>query len=77
MCFPASLSTSSNSGELSPLLKYRVDLEIRFMGVETMENMLVKPQGVALRRPGTIFVVDTYSPGHYGYGEYGEGIYGN
>ena len=49
---------SFNSGELTPLIKYRVDLEKRFMGVETMENMLVKVQGSAMRRPGTIYVAE-------------------
>ena len=47
---------SFNSGELTPLIKYRVDLEKRFMGVETMENFLVRPQGMAIRRPGTFYV---------------------
>ena len=41
----ASLNTAFNSGELSPLLRYRVDLDKKYLGVETMENFLVKPQG--------------------------------
>ncbi len=51
-------SPSFNSGELSPLIKYRLDLEKRYMGIETMENFLVKPQGMAMRRPGTIYVAE-------------------
>lgn len=51
-------SPSFNSGELSPLIKYRLDLDKRWMGIETMENFLVKPQGMAVRRPGTIFVAE-------------------
>ena len=49
---------SFNSGELTPLIRYRVDLDKRYMGVETMENFLVKPQGTAERRPGTLYVAE-------------------
>lgn len=52
----APLFNAFNSGELSPLIKYRVDLEKRQMGVETMENFLVKQQGAAFRRPGTEYI---------------------
>ena len=58
LCLAAPLFNSFNSGELSPLLKYRVDLEKRHMGVENMENMLVKPQGATFRRPGTEYIAD-------------------
>ena len=50
---------SMNSGELSPLLKYRLDFEKRYSGLSTLENMLVKPQGVAIRRPGMMFIAQT------------------
>lgn len=50
---------SIGAGELSPLLKYRVDFDKRFLGVQTLENMLVKPQGAAVRRPGTYYIADT------------------
>jgi hypothetical protein len=43
--FSASLNNAFNSGELSLLLRYRVDLDKKYLGVETMENFLVKPQG--------------------------------
>ncbi len=56
LCAP--LFNSFNSGELSPLLKYRVDLQRRQMGVETMTNMIVKPQGAVFRRPGTEYIAD-------------------
>lgn len=62
--FSASLNTSFNSGELSPLLRYRVDLDKKYLGVETMENFLVKPQGTAVRRPGTIYVADADGVSH-------------
>ena len=54
----APLFNSFNSGELSHLLRYRVDLDKRYMGVETMENMTVKLQGAAFRRPGTEYIGD-------------------
>lgn len=50
---------SFNSGELSPLVKYRVDLDKRYMGVEALENMFVKPQGAAERRPGTKYIANS------------------
>ena len=54
--FSANLNTAFNSGELSPLLRYRVDLDKKYLGVETMENFLVKPQGTAMRRAGTTYI---------------------
>jgi hypothetical protein len=62
--FSASLNTAFNSGELSPLLRYRVDLDKKYLGVETMENFLVKPQGTAMRRAGTIYVADADGVSH-------------
>ena len=59
----ASLNTAFNSGELSPLLRYRVDLDKKYLGVETMENFLVRPQGAAMRRPGTKCIVETKNSG--------------
>ncbi len=52
---------SFNSGQLSPLVKYRVDLDIRSMGAEKLENVMVKPTGMAYKRPGTEFVDDANS----------------
>lgn len=52
---------SVGAGELSPLLKYRVDFDKRYLGVQTLENMLVKPQGTAVRRPGLYYIADTKS----------------
>ena len=39
---------SFNSGELSPRMKYRIDLQKRNMGVEELQNMVVKMQGDAV-----------------------------
>jgi len=60
--FSQETTTSFSSGEFDPLLKYRVDLEKRHSSVETMDNMLVKLPGAAIRRPGTEFIaqVATY-----------------
>lgn len=52
---------SFNGGELSPLIKYRVDLDKQHTGAETMENLLVRPQGAAIRRPGTEYIANTKS----------------
>lgn len=49
---------SFNSGRLSELMKYRVDTDKRSMGVEEAENILIRPKGMAYRRPGTEFVDD-------------------
>ena len=56
--FSASFTNAFNSGELDPLLRYRVDLDKKYLGVETMENFLVKPQGAAMRRAGTLYVAE-------------------
>ena len=47
------LQSSFVSGELSPLLKGRVDLEQYYQGMETAENVLIVPQGGLKRRAGT------------------------
>lgn len=49
---------SFNAGELSPRMKYRLDIEKRGMGVEQLDNFTVKVQGAALRRPGTLYVAE-------------------
>ena len=47
------LQSSFVSGELSPLLKGRVDLEQYYQGVATAENVLIVPQGGLKRRAGS------------------------
>jgi len=49
---------SFNSGELDPLVKYRIDDQRWGMGVGKMENILTKVTGRAYRRPGTLFVAE-------------------
>ena len=41
------------SGELSPLLKGRIDLDQYYQGMQTAENVLIVPQGGLKRRAGT------------------------
>tara|TARA_E500000318_G_scaffold99094_1_gene100926 strand:- start:1208 stop:3724 length:2517 start_codon:yes stop_codon:yes gene_type:complete len=44
------------SGELSPLLKGRTDINQYYQAVEKAENVVIVPQGGLRRRPGTAFV---------------------
>ena len=44
------------SGELSPLLKGRIDLTQYYQGVQTAKNLVIVPQGGMKRRPGTEYV---------------------
>lgn len=50
------IKPSFAAGELSPLLYGRVDLAKYQVGVRTMRNFFVHPQGGASNRPGTRFV---------------------
>tara|TARA_B110000971_G_scaffold178510_1_gene184489 strand:+ start:2498 stop:5089 length:2592 start_codon:yes stop_codon:yes gene_type:complete len=52
------LQSSFASGELSPLLKGRTDLEQYYAGVATAENVVIVPQGGMKRRPGTEHIGD-------------------
>lgn len=47
------LQSSFASGELSPFLKGRTDLDQYYLGCETAENVTVVPQGGLKRRSGT------------------------
>ena len=47
------LQSSFASGELSPLLRGRTDLEQYYAGLSTAENVVIVPQGGVKRRPGT------------------------
>ena len=48
--------SSFTSGELSPRLDGRIDLEKYFSGSKTLENMVIHPHGGASRRSGTKFI---------------------
>ena len=48
------LQSSFASGELSPLIKGRTDLDQYYRGGQTAENVVIVPQGGIKRRPGTL-----------------------
>ena len=48
--------TSFASGELSPLLMGRTDLDQYYKGAQIAENLVIVPQGGVKRRPGTQFI---------------------
>ena len=50
------MQTNFVSGELSPLLKGRTDLDQYYAGCETAANVLIVPQGGLKRRAGTAFI---------------------
>ena len=51
----STIVTNFQSGELSPRLEGRIDLQKYQSGAQTLENMIVYPQGGATRRPGTYY----------------------
>jgi hypothetical protein len=50
------LQTAFTSGELDPRLVGRTDIRHYFAGASLLRNVLVEPQGGAVRRPGTVHV---------------------
>lgn len=50
------IQNSFSSGELSPLLKGRTQMAQYGNGCETLQNMVVLPQGGITKRPGTKFI---------------------
>lgn len=59
--------TAFTAGELSPTLRGRKDTAIYYLGCETARNVLVKPQGSAIARPGLRFVAQIHAlDGHPG-----------
>lgn len=59
------LQNSFVSGELSPIVKGRTDLDQYYQGMETAENVVTVPQGGVKRRPGLKFVDDPVQTGDY------------
>ena len=55
--------TSWRFGEVSPLLRGRIDLDAWKQGCEKLENFVVTPQGSLLRRPGTKHISSVISNG--------------
>src|SRR6266576_4350974 len=53
------IQSNFTAGEVSPLMYGRVDIGKYFNGAKTLQNIIVRLQGGALRRPGTRFVNST------------------
>jgi hypothetical protein len=56
------IATNFTSGEVSPLVRGRVDAQKYANGLETCENFIVRPQGPIWRRSGTRLVKKTKKP---------------
>lgn len=50
------IQTNFTSGEVSPLITGRTDINKYFNGARKLQNFIVKPQGGTMRRSGTRFV---------------------
>ncbi len=57
MTIETALLTNGTAGELSPLMRGRVDTQKYYNGFETVLNVLPLPQGGLTKRPGTRYVV--------------------
>jgi len=53
-----SIQTSFTTGEVSPRLRGRVDLDQYYAGLDTILNFTLMPHGGATKRPGTSFVAE-------------------
>jgi hypothetical protein len=62
----SSIVTNFQAGELSPRLEGRIDLQKYSAGAQTLQNMLVFPQGGITRRPGTYYAGSSKSGGKVG-----------
>jgi hypothetical protein len=51
----SSILTNFKSGEISPRLEGRIDLQKYNEAAQKLENMIVFPSGGTTRRPGTTF----------------------
>lgn len=63
MASASPIQTNFTSGELSPRLRARVDLEQYGNGAAELTNAIVLPAGGATKRPGSTFVAQTKSTG--------------
>lgn len=59
-----------DAGELSPKLHARTDLELYKRGAKELRNFYVNPEGVAMKRPGSRHVADTYGSSGAEEGDY-------
>lgn len=58
----APISATFASGEVSPLMYGRVDLQQYYNGLEIAENCLVRPYGLIMNRPGSEFIAPVKYP---------------
>lgn len=56
------LQTAFTTGEISPRLYGRVDLDQYYSGAEELTNFIATPQGPIIRRPGTTFINELPKP---------------
>lgn len=56
------VQTNLTAGEISPLLMGRTDLQRYANGARKLRNFVVRPQGGATRRRGTVYVATTKGP---------------
>ena len=54
---------SFNGGEVSPFLDARSDTETYYNSCRTLRNAIVRPQGAATRRKGTVYIDSTKNGG--------------
>ena len=59
----SSIVTNFQAGELSPRLEGRIDLQKYSAGAQTLQNMVVFPQGGVTRRPGTQYAATSKDGG--------------
>ena len=59
----STIVTNFQSGEFSPRLEGRIDLQKYASGAQELTNMLVFPQGGVTRRPGTYYAGSSKSGG--------------
>ena len=51
-----------NSGELSPKVEGRTDIDKFYSGLRTCENLFPKPQGSITKRPGSYYIYSASEP---------------
>lgn len=56
MAVADTIQTNFTSGEVTPILKGRVDVERYYNGAQELQNFIVRPQGGVSRRSGTRFI---------------------
>ena len=63
MAKTALIQTAFDSGQYSPLMDGRVNVEGYSNACKRLENWIVKPQGGAITRSGSEYIADAKTPG--------------